>query len=624
MTPFLQLVAQVYLENERRDMMDYCFVFPNKRSGVFFRHYLISLSQGQPLILPAISTIGELTGQFTDLVEASRFEQLFTLYNEYRALNGDVADFDRFMFWGEMILSDFNDVDRDLVDPDKLFINLKRYREVSANYLTEEQQEILSRYWGESFDRYSPDEFWTHLHTDNPSELEKHFLQLWEVLSPLYGRFTTTLRSRGVGTQGMMMRDAIEKLRIVETSELQYRRYIFVGFSMLSLSEFRIFDNLKQRGVADFYWDDASPALKTIGNKVVAFMRRNRDNFPSRHSLPDEEIRMPEVKVTGIPSAIGQTKKAGEQLQKWVKQEVVDPQNAISTAVVLPDESLLIPMIHSVPEEITSLNVTMGLPLRSTAFASFVNAVITMQLRSYRTADGIHKFFHDDVKTLLSFPMLRRIDPSGSVRIMHLITDNRLYMVPTSRIAEEAPELMFVFTPIADSESIEATYGYFNTLFTTLQSLLPKAESDDKKDAGDSVITSNDVEAYYIESYIDALNDLRGALVRFSVDMHDTTFIRLLQKATAGITVSLAGKPLTGLQLMGVLETRALDFENIIILSMNERVFPRKHYTRSFIPDSLRRAYGMATADKQEAIYAYYFYRLISRASNVTLLYDAR
>lgn len=623
MTPFLKSIANLYLRNEHEAMMDYCFVFPNKRSGVFFRKYLLELSAGSPLILPAFSSIGELIGELSTLVEASRIDQLFTLYSEYTPLSGDAVDFDRFMFWGEMILSDFNDVDRDLVDPDKLFVNLKRYREVNADYLTEEQKDILSRYWGGEFEMHRPDEFWTHLHTDSPTNPEQRFLKLWEVLAPLYHRFTSVLRERGTGTQGMMAREAVERLRTLPSSALRYKRYIFVGFNVLSLSELRIFGNLMRRGVADFYWDSVSPLFDTGGNRAARFMRRNMLNFPSIYALPTEDIVTPTVTVTGVPSGIGQAKKAGEILDRWIDdQSVTDPSDAISTAVVLPDEGLFIPMIHSVPPRYSSLNVTMGLPLRYTSFASFISSVVTLQLRAHRTDEGVTTFFHDNVKNLISHPLLRRIDTAGCDALIRLITEKRLFMVPAPAVAEAAPGLTFILTPVTDTDNPEAVYGYFHSLLTTLCDTLAPLTDHEDDETPERVVY--DVEAFYIQTYLDALDELRAAITRHSVAMRDATFIQLLQRAVGGVSANLEGEPLRGLQVMGVLETRALDFDNIIILSMNERVFPRKHYTRSFIPDTLRRAYGMATADHQESIYAYYFYRLISRASNVSLIYDAR
>lgn len=631
MKSFLEQIAEVYLENERGGMMDFCFVFPNKRSGTFFRHHLMQKVAGQPFIMPEIATIGDLTARIVPLVEAPRMEQLFILYNEYRKIGGEDIDFDRFMFWGEMILSDFNDVDLYLVDPGRLFVNLKRYREVNANYLTDDQRAILEKYWGEQFTPHSPEKFWQHLHYDSPTPLEQKFLKLWEVLDPLYRAFTSTLRGCGMGTQGMIVRDAVEHLRRCRTSDLSHARYIFVGFNVLTLAELSIFGNLDARGVADFYWDNASPAMRVKGNAASRFIDRNAARFKSRYDLnalyPIADGQFPEITLTGLPSAIGQAKMAGHTLAGWIEDgTIADTGNAIDTAVVLPDDSLLIPMIHSIPrikceapaengetkEEATRempLNVTMGLPMRTTSFASLINSLVSLHLRATETR-GEWCYFHEDVKKVISHPLLSTIDRDGCNALTTLFATRRVYMLPASEARYTAPGIGYVFTPIADPNSIEDVYSYFHTLLTSLREAL---KPDDNK-----------VEVFFIHAYLDALNDLKNAADRWGVEMRDSTFIQLLQRAIAGVSVNFVGEPLRGLQIMGVLETRALDFNNLILLSMNEHIFPRKHYTRSFIPDTLRQSYGMATTDYQESIYAYYFYRLISRAQKVTIYYDSR
>ncbi len=630
MNPFLRQVAAAYLANERKDMVDYCFVFPNKRSGIFFRHHLTRLASGTPLILPHITTIGELTSSLSPLVEASRLDRLFLLYEEYSKLSNDIADFDRFLFWGEMILSDFDDIDLNLADASRLFVNLKRYREVSAFYLTPEQEEVLSRYWGDRFSRHSPEEFWAHLREDDDSVIEQKFLKLWEVLGPLYDNFRATLKRDGMGSRGMIVRDAVRNLAATPAESLRFRRYVFVGFNVLSLAEIKLFDILNERGVADFYWDMASAAIVSEGNKASRFMKRNAECFRSRYVLEgdgDVSGRFPSITVTGVSSGVGQTKDAGRLLGDWVKAGVIpDPSNAIETAIVLPDESLFIPMTHAVPPEITALNVTMGFPVRATSFASFVSAVVSLQLRAQFSRDSWY-FFHDDVNTLASHPLLRGVDGEACDTLMRAIRDKRMFLVDASWICGSLPVLKPFFTVITDSDSTDEVYHYFRTL---LLSLLENSfnvtheEVVDEEEGGEGHPAPDSVEVYLVRSYLDALEELKGAIDRRKVKMKEMTFIQLLQKAIASMSVNFTGEPLKGLQMMGVLETRALDFDNLIILSMNERVFPRRLYSRSFIPDNLRRSYGLPTSDFQESIFSYSFYRLISRASRVQLYYDAR
>ncbi len=629
MKPFLKQVAEAYLASEWKEMMDYCFVFPNKRSGVFFRNYLMEQASGHPLILPHITTIGELMSSFSSLAEASRLDCLFLLYEEYSKLSDDISDFDRFLFWGEMILADFDDVDLNLADASKLFLNLKRYREVNAYYLTPEQEEILSRYWGGQFVQHSPHEFWSHLKKEEDSELEQKFLKLWEVLGPLYDNYHAVLRRGGLGSRGMIARDAVNIVASHDGSVLPYRRYVFIGFNVLSLAEIRLFDILRERGIADFYWDIASPAIFSEGNKASRFMSRNQRCFPSRYELSDDsDCRFPQIIVSGVPSGVGQAKEAGRLLAEWVEAGVIsNPGNAINTAIVLPDETLFVPMAHSVPDNITALNVTMGFPLRATSFASFVSSVVSLQLRAQRSRDEWY-FFYEDVNTLVSHPLLRDVDSDGCDMVLKSIRDRRLFLVPECEICDNYPLLAPFFTAVNDSDSIEEVYGYFHRL---LSSLLEKVEDNKAVDVDadgvslDVNLESGDnIEAYFVRSYLDALDELKSAIDRRGVRMKEITFIQLLQKAIASSSVNFTGEPLKGLQMMGVLETRALDFENLIILSMNERVFPRKFYSKSFIPDNLRRSYGLPTSDFQESIFSYSFYRLLSRASNVHLYYDAR
>lgn len=615
MVPFLKQVAKVYFENEREEMIDYCFVFPNKRSGVFFRHFLEEEAKGMTFIFPEISTIAEMVSSFSSLVEAPRLEQLFILYNEYKALSKDIADFDQFLFWGDMLLSDFNDVDRYLVDPHLLFVNLKRFKEVSANYLTDEQRELIARYWGDQFVHQSPDKFWNHLHHEESTELEAKFLKLWEVLDPLFNNFKKKLMDNGMATAGMLSRNAVDYLKLARTSVLPYRRYIFVGFNVLTLSEIKIFERLQARGCGDYYWDIASPAFKAKGNRAARFMRNNVKCFPSKYDINSEytipENYFPEIYITGVPSGIGQAKAAGQQLEQWVKDgEIPNPENAIDTAVVLPDESLFIPMIHSVPPSITALNVTMGYPMKTTSFASFIAAIVSLHLRGRKSRD-VWKYFYEDVKFVISHPFLQSIDKEGCERMLRLISEKRLYMIPANVLMEQMPDVAFIFTPITNSNGVEEVYAYFRTLINSFSARIGRDDT-------------YGVERFFLQAYGAALEELIEACRKWGIEMKDSTFIELLQRTISSVSINFTGQPLKGLQLMGVLETRVLDFDNLIMLSMNERVFPRKHYTRSFIPDSLRKSYGMATTDFQESIYAYYFYRLISRAKKVRLFYDAR
>lgn len=612
MTPFLRQVASKYLAEEGSSISDYCFVFPNKRSCTFFQYYLTQEGGDNPFFLPEIATITEMIRSFSELSDAPRLEQLFILYKEYRKISEDVGDFDSFLFWGDMLLNDFNDVDLSLADPEKLFVNIERLREISADYLTDEQKEILNRYWGGTYPLTSPDTFWRHIH-DEPSQLQQKFIELWKVLFPLYKSFRKELNKRGLATHGMFMHNALRYLSDND-KELPFRRYVFVGFNVLTLAEIRLFEILKKRGCADFYWDIASPAFNADGNRAALFMKRNVEHFPSLYDLSEafpEQARFPVIHITGIPGSFAQTKVAGKQLKTWLDQHAIsEPDNAINTAVVLPDESLFIPMSLSIPEKLTSVNITMGYPLKSTSVSSLMATIVNLQLNCKRKLDT-WAFYYEDVRSVLTHPLVKLADPEESTELLRQVMSRRQYLIEEKFIADNAPALKFIFTPLHDVRSIDEVNDYFYEILIRLERIASRTDE-------------HSLDSFVLKAYLSELSTLYALCKKEGMEMRESTFIQLLQNTISSSEIRFDGKPLKGLQIMGMLETRALDFDNLIMLSMNERIFPRKHMNRSFIPDTLRKSYGLSTGELQESIFAYSFYRLISRASNVRLFYDAR
>ena len=615
MTPFLQQVAEIYVERESENLADYCFVFPNKRSATFFTRFLEqALARKKGGVLPEITNITDFVAGFSHLTQANRYDMLFTLFDEYRKIPGVEADFDQFVFWGEMLLTDFSDVDRYLVDPDQLFVNVRKLREISSNYLSEQQLEVIRRFWGEERTRETVDRFWNHIDHENDSPRQAKFIKLWEVLQPLFHAFTRRLEERGLATSGRLYRIAGDMLSPESSYVPPMERYIFVGFNVLSTSEIKILSRLQKMGRADFYWDCNSPAIEMKDSRAARFIKRNIKEFPSRYELPEEKINhMPNIRILGVPSNIGQVKAAGLAIDSWAREGKIDDlNNAIDTAVVLPDESLLIPMIHSVPETVGTLNVTMGFPMRLSPMSGLLKTIISLQLRS-RMRAGERIYFYEDVKALLTTPALRAMAPAECASLEEQIVTKRLFSIPARLITETVPQLAPVFTPISNSDSL-ADIGLY---ITRLCDFLDHTGEDDDKNF-------HAMQHQFVESYRIAARELLDAARIYGIEMKGSSYFRLIERAISSDTVRFVGEPLRGLQIMGVLETRALDFKNIIMTSMNERVFPRRHYSRSFIPDALRNGFGMATIDFQESIFAYYFYRLISRAENVTLIYDAR
>lgn len=617
--PFLYLVARAYARHcTPAELAGFCFVFPNKRAGTFFLNHLATLID-VPYIEPDVLPVNDLLARLTPLAEASRYDQLFLLYREYCALTPVPVEFDRFIFWGEMLLGDFNDVDRYMVNPEALFVNLKRLREISADYLSDEQRELIRRYWGEdAMAMHSEiDRFWRHIVHDEDAgsnsgeRLKDKFVALWEVLAPLYTRFTDALAARGLATGGRLSRMGAEA---AADAPMPARRYVFVGFNVLNTAERVLFKHLKARGMADFYFDINSPAYDSPANSAARFVKANAAEFESLYPLDEEPIvNWPEIQTVGVPGKIGQAKLIGSMLaQMKADGTIANTSNAIDTAVVLPDESLFIPLLHSLPDNFGPVNVTMGFPLRLTPVASLLHQVVSLQ-RNMRLVRGRPSFFHENVRTLIAGPVLKTLSPDGVAAIERWLSRNHNYTVDAALLADLGSPLAPLFRPLSPDAGFEDTYRYIADLLDLMDAYVnPKS--------GEPV----SVERCFIEGYRIALNELAAAIRDYGLNPGNATVFSLIERAVAGDRMQLVGEPVRGLQIMGMLETRSLDFSNIIIPSMNENIFPRRLTGRSFIPETLRHAYGMATVEFRESIFAYYFYRLISRADKVTILYDSR
>lgn len=619
MNSFLKRIAEAYVCHERENLADFCFIFPNKRSGTFFRDFLNGINPGdKPFFEPAIMTISDFVSFFSEYVEASRYDLLFTLYNEYARLTDEIDDFDRFVFWGDMLISDFNDVDRYLVDADMLFKNMTDYTEIATDFLSDEQKEIVRRYWGVDLTQGNPEQFWKHLNENGePRTNRDSFVRLWEILAPLYRNYKKSLSERGLCFPGMQYKEVAKRLKSMSADDFPYKRIIIVGFNVLSTTEIKMFERLRDLGIGDFYWDFDMPEPFKTNRSASYFIKHNIKEFPSMYDISLQSLPLPEIEIVSVPSSTGQVKLTGKLLADMVADgTIAAPDNAIDTAIVLPSEELFINLLHSIPAELSSVNITMGYPLRLTSIAAMMRNIMSMHIRAKKVRDR-WCFFYEDIKNVVAHPLLKAIDSDTCERLSATIDDNRLFTVPVDMLARDFSELAALFFPVDEMQSSGKVFDYVCGLIDFITESLGRIGN-----AAGSESTA--MEIGFLSRYRQSVAQLREATRRYGIRMKERTFFHLIERTVNAESVNFIGEPLKGLQIMGVLETRALDFDNIILLSMNERIFPRKHYTRSFIPDVLRHSYGLSTTEFQECIYAYYFYRMIARARKITLMYDSR
>ncbi|MDE6533904.1 MAG: PD-(D/E)XK nuclease family protein [Muribaculaceae bacterium] len=635
MIPFLKSVAKAYM-SRYADLSEFCFLFPNKRSGTFFLKYLQEECERRIILSPDVKSISEFVSELSGRVVASRLDLIFLLYETYRELLGveegedsEGVSFDSFRGWGETVLSDFNEVDLYLVDSDEIFKNVKDFREIATNFLTEEQRRVMEEYFGRT-DVGNPNEFWKNFEGEEErlSVAKKRFLHLWRIMSPLYAGLNRRLAERGLSTTGGSYRLALRRLEEKGVGILPYKKIVIVGFNALSTSENSIFTALRDADAypgydtyADFFWDATGPVLNSGVNSASKFVKANIKSFPCpAWALPalrrSDTLSLPQrLKVAASPSNSAQVKIVGTLLGELGGRLDQSEFKDAKVAVVLPDENLLLPMLYSLPQGMGNVNLTMGYSIKQTSVVPFVTLLRRMH-HGMRARSGEKAFYHKDLRQFFSHPFVHACFSTETVNGINGYVDaHHKALVTLSEIRGFSAEMASVLDGPSSEASPEDVVGYLDSVLARVASSLPGND--------DSMIKSR-LEISHIDVYRDALRRMKELLRDYPVEMKPATVFLLIDRLIAGETVGFEGEPLTGLQVMGMLETRSIDFDYLFILSANERVLPMRARGRSFIPDTLRRAFGMPPSNYAESIFAYYFYRMISRAKEVTMVYDAR
>lgn len=632
---FLQQIADYYI-GKNEDLSDLIMVFPNRRSSLFMRKYMQN-TMNKTGFLPRMMSVTYFTQQFNPTTLAPVNELVFLLYKVYcRVLTkhkkaDQIPDFDNFYFWGTILLNDFSDVDAYIADAEAIFTNIKRLKEIKANYLTAEQKEVIEYLWGDQFAVEDDDIFWRHVRLGENGGEEKpsdKFLNLWEIMYELYSDFQKALRNQDppLAYSGMQSRHACEKIRSMGKDDFRGYRFAFVGFNVLSLARIQIFKRLQSLEIADFFWDTASPFLTDSQGKPTA---AGRQILPlAKRFPPPEDFQMSgladenDIEIISVPSNVGQTKVASAILNGWTKEwtkdsadKKVGETHLIETAVVMADENLLVPMLHSVPENIPTINVTMGVSYKSTPFSALMSAIISMHLRAYKIREDFH-YFYQDVVNVVSHPHIALIAPESSAGIKDWIMTNHIFNINARTLMSQFSDLAFMFTPITEEKRIDNVKAYIENLITNLTEKL--------RESSNTPSGKGLYELDILQGYAEEMQHLCDMMKKYDIQVREHTFLQMMERTMLTKPISFTGQPLKGLQLMGVMDTRALDFENIIIMSLNERTFPKRNYSPTLISMNLRSSYGLPTQEQEECSYAYQFYRLISRAKHVRLLYDSR
>lgn len=592
MQTFLQLVAHDLYSKIGNDLSRTVLVFPNKRANLFFNGYLAGESD-QPIWAPAAMSISDLFQKLSVQKTGDPIRLVCELYKVFKEETQSQETLDDFYFWGELLISDFDDVDKNMVDADKLFSNLQGLKNLMDNYdfLDKEQEEAIRQ-------------FFQNFSIERRTELKEKFISLWDKLGSIYHRYQENLTELGIAYEGMLYRNVIEQL---DTERLKYDKYIFVGFNVLNKVEHQFFKLLQDADKAMFYWDyDIFYTQQIKKHEAGKFLKRNLQDFPNE--LPDsyfDSFKTPK----NIRYISASTENAQARfLPEWIRTTFSNSEcEEKENAVVLCNEALLLPILHSIPQEVKNVNITMGFPLAQTPVYSFINAAMELQTNGYRSDTG--RFTYEAVSAILKHPYTQQLSTHADSLENELTKTNRFYPLPSELKQDDF--LANLFTP---RSGIKDLCDYLVGLIKDI-SILYRKEGE-----------YNDIfNQLYRESLFQShlkINRLYSLIESGELNVRTDTLKRLISKVLTASNIPFHGEPAIGMQVMGVLETRNLDFRNLVMLSLNEGQLPKSGGESSFIPYNLRKAFGMTTIEHKNAVYAYYFYRLIQRAENITLLYN--
>lgn len=598
MTSFLKLVADDLYAEFGKEISNLNLVFPSRRASLFFNKYL-SEKLETPIWQPANITISDLMYSVSGVRKTDSLSLIFRLFEIYKKQLHTEESFDSFYFWGEVMLADFDQVDKYKVEAKKLFTNILDIKEIDERFggFTPEQIEVLKIYIGVITD-------------SNNSIIRDRYLSIWKVLGPIYNEFRSSLITEGIGYEGLAYRMAAERLE-ASRSEYLDGKYVFIGFNALNECEKSLFRSLKKDSKALFYWDYDTFYSNNDNHEAALFLRNNLYEFPNRLDPKHFNNFKNDSKITLVsaPSGVTQTKLIPRIIQKMRDEKL---ELNINTAIVLPEEYLLLPVLSALPDDLDELNITMGYPLKETAAYNLAEFLIRLHSNSRIAKDGTVRFYFKDILSVLNHPYIQMVDGNISKGIVSKINKENIIYAESTLLAS-SPITEKIFIPQSNGNQVAQ---YLSDIFKTIASSI---SSNDKENT-----INTRLELEYLYSIYTNLIRLNDILKNNSIEISTKILYQLFRKLLAQARVSFNGEPLSGIQIMGFLETRTLDFENLIILSANDDVLPGYNHRPSFITPSLRFAYGLPDSSHQDAIYGYYFYRLLQRAQNVFIVYRNR
>lgn len=608
---FLQYVAKDLLAKHGHELTDVAVVFPNKRASIFLNQALYE-EAGHPIWSPTYLTISDLFRNHTDLQVPDNILLTFKLYNVYCDLVQTDESLDHFYSWGQLLLSDFDDLDKNMADADKLFVNLEALKDMEDfSFLSEQQRTSLEAFFG---------------HVVGDTVLQTQFRKIWEHLADIYHIYKKVLRQEGLAYEGMLYREVVEQKEIA----FRHKHYVFVGFNLLQKVEQRLFSTLKEQGKAEFYWDYDRYYMPPSHQEAGRYISRYLDKFPNELSaerisggldpdcIYDNLSKDKDVTYVSAPTENIQARYVSHWLEEHQRSN-----DGSRTAIVLSDESLLQTVVHCLPENIKDVNITTGFPLAASQVSTLVMVLLDLQLNG--KIDHGERFRLKQVNQVLRHPYAKYISEECQVLCKDLNDHKQFYpkreYLTNGR--DEAVQVVF--------ENVTEKNGYLPLLDWLARILKRVGIGSAQYD--DPLMHESVFRMYTLINRLDAIMTIsavgteNATLTRIDPAtgrqvVNVSILLKLMGQLVKATSIPFHGEPAKGIQIMGVLETRNLDFDHVLVLSCNEGKLPKGINDASFIPHSLRAAYELTTVENKVAIYAYYFYSLLQRARDITLTYN--
>lgn len=601
MNTFLHYVAKDIIQKYGNNLSKIAVVFPNKRASLFLNNELARLTD-KPIWSPAYITISELFRQHSELQTANPLKLVCVLYRVFQKVTGSNESLDHFYGWGQLMITDFDDIDKNMADADKVFANLSDYHEFDdVSYLTPEQEEILKR-------------FFSNFSSEHNSELKKRFLNIWSNFREIYHSFNEALAEEGLAYEGQLYRKVVEEGCL----DLKYDKYLFVGFNMMQKVEQELCNKLQKEGKAAFYWDFdkyyLNPKKQGINMSSGAghYISQYLEYYPNELDNMDEEIydNLAKNKDISYVSATTENIQA-RYISKWLLEKERYKAGK-RTAIVLADESLLQTVIHCIPKEVEKVNITTGYPLAQSPITGLVKQLISLQTLGYRK--DLDKYRLHWVQILLHHPYIKYISEKSQEIFDDLNSQKTFYLSKEQLGKDDNLKLLFSNAYSNDDSKLTTNSKLLHWIIDVLR--IVGTGIGLTEESNDPLAEESIFRMYTL------LNSMVALVDDNELDVDLITLEKLINQVVQSTSIPFHGEPAEGIQIMGVLETRNLDFDHVIVLSCNEGKLPKGINDNSFIPYAIRRAYGLTTIDNKVSIYSYYFHSLLQRAGDITLVYN--